>query len=171
MAQVSGIQLDTSQAERYARYLQTAPEIARKEMQISLAEALLFLEREVKEGTPTGVGGGGGLRGSITHNMRGSTATNLKGKVFSPLAHAAPVEYGSKPHWAPIDPIQDWVEHKLGVSAAESRAVAYLVARKISREGTEGAHMFENALSDNSRQLMEMLSSGIDRLFEQLGSG
>jgi len=167
----SAIQLDTSQAESYAKFLQTAPEIARKEMKIGLTEALLLLEREVKDGTPTGVGGGGGLRGSITHNLRGSTATNLRGKVFSPLAHAMPVEFGTKPHWAPIDPIQDWVEHKLGVSPDESRAVAFMVARKIARDGTEGAHMFENALSDNAQQIMAMLSGGIDRLFEQLGAG
>lgn len=172
MAQVASMQLDTSQAQQYAKYLQQAPVIAEEEMRISLEESLLFLEREVKERTPVGVGGGGGLRGSITYLMQGSPVSgDLQGKVFSPLRHALPVEMGTKPHFPPVEPIRDWVEKKLGVSPDESASVAFLVARKISRDGTEGAHMFENALTDNGQQLLDMLYSGIDRLFLRLNRG
>ena len=171
MSNVAAIQLDIKQAEAYASFLQTAPEIAEQEMAVSLNEALLLLEREVKERTPVGVGGGGGLRGSITSELRGRQTANLHGRVFSPLAHALPVELGTKPHWAPIDPIQDWVEVKLGIPKSESRSVAFMVARKIARKGTEGAHMFENAFSDNTTQVLRLLNAGIDRLFARLGGG
>ncbi len=169
--QVASIKLDTKHANQYAKYLQRAPEIAHQEMRVSLKEALLFLEREVKERTPVGVGGSAGLRGSISHSMRGSNAETVRGRVFSPLRHAIPVEMGTDPH--PVsaegrESIRDWVEKKLGIPESESKQVAFLVARKIAKKGTEGAHMFENALSDNTSEVMSMLYAGIDRLFIRL---
>lgn len=169
--EVASIKFDSQQAEKYAAYLKLAPEIAQQEMRVSLTEALLFLEREVKDGTPVGVGGSAGLRGSISHSISESSAGNIHGKVFSPLRHAIPVEMGTDPHPVSMEgreAIRDWVEKKLGVSENESKQVAFLVARKIAKKGTEGAHMFENALSDNSSQVMGMLYAGIDRLFIRL---
>lgn len=44
------------------------------------------------------------------------------------------VEENTRPHWPPIDAIQGWADRH-GIPA-------FLVARKISKEGTTGIHMF-----------------------------
>jgi hypothetical protein len=55
-------------------------------------------------------------------------------------AHYAPyVHYGTRPHWAPIDPLKRWVKKKLGLRRQEDvNAAAYGIQRKIAREGTKG---------------------------------
>ncbi len=174
MAEVASISLDTSAMQAYARFLKQAPAIAHEEMAASLQEALLLLEREIKDGTPVGVHGAGGLRGSITHKLRGEAVDagrGVAGDVFSPLNYAESVELGTKPHFPPIAPLQDWVEHKLGVDPNESAAVAYLVARKIAKHGTKGAHMFEKGLSENSQQVVQILSAAVDRIATRLEGG
>ncbi len=120
-------------------------EIIQNRLLAAMHEALLYLEREVKERTP--IGATEILRGSVFSEIRGRSF-NLHGVVASPQAYAEPVEYGTRPHWPPQGPIRLWVRRVLNVSEEDINAVAYLIARNISRKGTEGAHMFENALKD-----------------------
>jgi hypothetical protein len=171
--ETGAITLDTSLAQQYARYLRTAPAISREEMSIGVEEALLLLEREIKDNTPVGVHGAGGLRGSITHELRGQAIAEglgVAGKVFSPLNYALPAELGSKPHFPPIAPLRDWVEAKLGVDKSRSQSVAFLVARKIARKGTKGAFMFTNALSNNAQQVIGILNAAMQRIIARLRS-
>jgi len=51
--------------------------------------------------------------------------------------HAFPVEYGSKPHFPPIGAIQKWVERKLGVKGKKSHSIAWAIAKKMEKKGTE----------------------------------
>lgn len=46
--------------------------------------------------------------------------------------HALPVEFGSRPHWAPIEPLKGWARRVLGDESA-----AYAVRQKIADRGTE----------------------------------
>jgi len=174
MSQVSTVQWDDSAAQSYIRFLDQAPDITHEEMSASVEEILLLLEREIKDDTPVGVGGSAGLRGSITHQMIGtalSGGVGVAGKVFTPMAHGLPVELGTRPHWPPIEPIADWVHAKLGVPRAEAGSVAYLVARKISRKGTKGAHMFEKNFSEHAGQITSLLLAGLDRITTRLEAG
>lgn len=54
--------------------------------------------------------------------------------------YAAAIEYGSKPHWPPISALEGWAERH-GIPA-------YLVARKIAREGTEARPYWQPAYED-----------------------
>lgn len=168
MAEVSKIGLDTSAMTRYAQFLRQAPRIAREEMAIGLEEALSLLEREIKENMP--VGAHGLLRGSVFHEMRGDPR-GVAGIVGSPQQYALPVELGTKPHFPPLAPLQDWVERKLGVDKSESKQVAFLIARKISRKGTKGQHPFEKGMSENSRQVISMIEAAIARIAARLEQG
>lgn len=50
--------------------------------------------------------------------------------------HAIFVHEGTKPHWPPFAPIRSWVRKKLNVPVEKADSVAFLVQRKIAREGT-----------------------------------
>jgi len=173
MPGISKIELDTSAMQQYAQFLRGAvASIAREEMGVSLEQALSLLEREIKENVaPPGPGGASGLlRGSIFHEMRGD-AQGVSGVVGSPLNYALPVELGTKPHFPPLAPLQDWVEKKLGVDKSESRQVAFLIARKIARKGTKAQHPFERGLSDNARQTVALIEAAIPRIVARLEQG
>lgn len=167
MSEVARISLDTSVMREYATYLKQAPQIVMEEIATSLQEALLLLEREIKDRLPTGVTGL--LRGSITHKLIAQArGQEIAGKVFSPLNYAAPVELGTKPHFPPLAPLRDWVEKKLGVSKSQSRSVAFLIARKIAAKGTKPQKHFETGFRDNAEQVNAILGRGLARIRARL---
>lgn len=62
------------------------------------------------------------------------------------------VENDTRPHWPPPDAIRRWVEIKPVIPRPDAsgripspRSLAYLIGRKISREGTTGSHDFQTA--------------------------
>jgi hypothetical protein len=172
MAETARIELDTTAMQDYARYLQQAPEIAREEMERSVEEALLLLERELKENTP--VGAHGLLRGSITHQLRGASLSDgigVAGTVGSSLNYALPVELGTKPHFPPLAPLRDWVEKKLGVDPSRSEHVAYLIARKIAKRGTKGARMAGKTLDAQAGQVNQIIAGALPRILARLAGG
>lgn len=170
MTEINHIKLDTSAVRAYAQYLRQAPEIATEEMKAGIDEALLLLEREIKEATP--VGAHALLRGSVAHEMinriRGE---EVSGKVFSPLNYALPVELGTKPHFPPIEPLRDWVEKRLGVPAGASKSVAFLIARKIAAKGTKGAKMFTDTLDKRTDKVREIIALRVQRIAARLTGG
>lgn len=118
-----------------------APDIVRDELTKLMNGATEYLEGEIKERTPAAHGTLRASFGSEVQNL----ADGVLGIVGSPLAYAIPVELGTKPHFPPVDAIEDWVNVKLGITGPDAKRVAYAVARKIAARGTKGAFMVENA--------------------------
>lgn len=149
-----------------------APTIVRQELVAAMTEADALIEREVKERTPTGASGGGasGLKGSI-FGEETVGLDNVIGLVGTAMSYATPVELGSKPHFPPIEPLIDWVVSKFGVNEQEARGIAFLVARKIARKGTKGAHMFQKAFDANEAQVNSMFVRAVARIAERCARG
>lgn len=147
------LKVDSGQIERLSGRF---PAAARRAKVARITEALALLEREIKKDTPYGAGPIH-LRDTIHGSVRasGSRATGVLG---TPLEHGEPVELGTLPHFPPIGPIQFWVQRKLHIEGeSESRAVAFLIARAISRRGTEGRRMFERNFAENKDRLVGIL--------------
>lgn len=144
------------------------PEASQRARVSRITEALLLLERDVKTKTPVGAGPIH-LRDTIFQRVeRGSRA--VSGILGTPAAYGEPVEMGTKPHFPPIDPIQHWVERKLGITGKESRSVAFLIARKISKKGTEGAGMFDRGFSQNEAAVLRMLEQIPSDIVREVGA-
>lgn len=165
------IRIDIREAAGLARAFKKSPDIVVEELTRATWESELLLEREVKENTPVGIGGGGGLKGSISARDPQVLADNVIGLVATPLAYAVPVELGTKPHMPPIEPLADWAEHKLGVAPEKARAVGFAIARKIAVKGTEGAHMFERAFTSNEAQVQTIFANARARIAERMAGG
>jgi hypothetical protein len=87
------------------------------------------------------------------------------------------VEYDTRPHFPPIgngDPdtgILNWVRVKRLVDKARpyngklptEKQLAYLIARKISREGTKGTHDLQEALDQVDRQFEGKIGEAIGK--------
>ena len=106
-----------------------------------------------------------------------------RGRIVADAPHAAAVEVGSRPHTPPLDPLIRWVKlRKLqsGVSKssrarlpgtttggaivegdAEARGIAFLIQRKISREGTKPTHFMFGSLPAVERILDSEIKRGL----------
>ncbi len=169
MSDPFALHMDIRDASQLVRNFDQAPEIVIEELTAATWKSEHLLEREIKELTPVGIGAGGGLKGSISAREPQILADNVIGMVATSMAHAVPVEVGTKPHFPPVQPLADWAEHKLGLSHNEAGHVGYLIARKIAAKGTQGAHMFERAFNDNERQVQEFYGDARKNIAKRIG--
>lgn len=145
-----------------------APDIVREELTAAMWQAEMLLERETKELTPVGVGSAGGLRGSIHAQEPEVLADSVIGVTGTALNYAVSVELGTRPHWAPIQPLIDWVQHRLGITGEEAEAVARKVQFGIAHHGTPAVGMFHRAFNANQVQVAMMFGDARDRIAARL---
>lgn len=67
-------------------------------------------------------------------------------RVTVDAPYAGAVEWGTRPHWPPIQPLIDWILLKgFAKAPSEARGMAYAVARAISLRGTAPRHYMRKA--------------------------
>lgn len=170
MSEPLDIRLDASTLRRLERAWRKAPELVVDEMATAVWEASLLVEREVRERTSIGVGGGGGLAGSIAAREPEVLGEEVIGTVGTSLRYAIPVELGRRPgqRQPPLAPLADWAVAKLGVSRDQAMGVAFAIARKIARRGTEGAHMFRDGAKAAQGEVERIFVAGAERVVARL---
>ena len=170
MAEALDIRIDSRALEKLSRAWRDAPELVVDEMTTSVWEASLLVEREVRERTPIGVGGGGGLAGSIAAREPEVLGEEVIGSVGTALRYAIPVELGRRPgqRQPPLAPLADWAVAKLGVSHDEAMGVAFAIARKIAKRGTTGAHMFRDGAKATGPEVERIFIAGAERVVARL---
>lgn len=136
----------------------------------AMLESELLLERAAKERAPVGVGGAGGYRGSIAAMPPRWTGKKLVGGLGTNSPYAEPVELGTKPHFPPVQPLADWVKAKFGENDPDAaRGIAFCIARKIAAHGTQGQHIFENALKATQDEIGAAFRRATKRALEGEG--
>jgi hypothetical protein len=140
-----------------------------------MSEALLAaIESGVRNGLET-IGNRG--HGLVVEGAPVGAPTNLAHTVFAYLeddgaalteiitngppadVYGAPVEFGARPHFPPWEALIPWVKNKIPGAASDdqaARSIAFVIARKIARSGTQGAFMYRDAM-----QILEQEASGI----------
>ena len=78
------------------------------------------------------------------------------------------LEQGTKPHFPPIDDITKWIKAKKIVPRRDDQGrlptekqLSFLIARKISEEGTKGTKIFEKANALTYHELSKMIDQAI----------
>lgn len=144
-----------------------APEIVRQELLAAVTEADQLLEREVKDKTPTATGGS---RASIFSREQALDAGAI-GVVGSAQPHIAYVELGTKPHFPPVEALEDWVRVKLGISDEKKiHGVAMAIARKIAVRGTLGVGMFHRTWAQQLPAVVAMFERARDRIVARMAA-
>lgn len=80
-----------------------------------------------------------------------SATVDVEGAIYEVNLHLADywkyLEDGTKPHWPPRSAILKWIKAKPVIPRPDSRgripsqeSLAFLISRKIAREGTKGTH-------------------------------
>jgi len=114
------------------------------------------------------------LKGSFVAEPVQEMGNAIRADVGTPIPHAMYVELGTRPHWAPIQPLINWAEHNvqihlkaIGVEFKEGKALptrkgtiklkgikktneitrfAYAVRAVIAKRGTKAQRYMERAL-------------------------
>lgn len=87
----------------------------------------------------------GDLKISLTHQVE-RFQNLIRLKVGAGARHAPFVHFGTRPHWPPRAPLVRWAKKKFGLTDQDAKRVGYLVARKISKKGTEAKPFLDHAL-------------------------
>lgn len=162
-------ELDSFQLRRMAAAIERAPDIVLEELTKFVSTVTPHIYSEVFERTPTS--GAGLLRNSLSYQVRPVGRLGVEGIVGTSSPYATPVEEGTRPHPVSRDgreALADWARRKLGVSERESHRVAFLVARKIGRLGTEGAFMFKHAFEASQDDIARGLDRCLDLIEERI---
>lgn len=141
-----------------------APELVRRELLAMMTVVTLGLEGEVKDAVPKHTG--------ITANSISSDAFTSSAGVLGVVGSAQPaalfVELGTKPHMPPVEALVPWVRNVLGVEERKAHSVAYLIARKIARKGTEAQLPFQKTLERMAPQIGREFETAAGRIAQQL---
>lgn len=148
-----------------------APEFTRQRLLGAMTGATLFIEGEVKDAWPTGVFNS---REQITSDAF-STPAGVLGVVGTPSPYAPVIEDGRKPGKGVSvlgqQGIALWAEKKLGVAPKEALGVAFLVSRKIKREGIEAKQPFGKVVARSTAQLTRYFENAISQIVADIARG
>lgn len=92
--------------------------------------------------------------------------------IFNLESYWKYLENGTKPHFPPVDAIEQWVKVKKIVPVAVSgrvpttRQLAYLISRGISIHGTKETKLLQKTI-DDSQDLIDSLCEAITNQIEQ----
>lgn len=144
--------------EQVQDILRRYPEKSEKEFQTAIRNSIFSVQREAKKRAPVGVGGGSGLRGSITtklERLKGEAGTHLKYGIF--------VHEGTRPHFPPYkgakgEPLRRWSRQK-GIPP-------FLVARAISRKGTKAQPFLKDAVKFLEKNIINFFTNAQAKIFQ-----
>lgn len=83
------------------------------------------------------------------------------------------LEYGTKPHYPPIAPIEEWVKVKRLVPSTDgkiktTRQLAYAIVHKIGINGTNAYNVLGNMMDDNNKETQAIIDKMVEDIFNQL---
>lgn len=129
---------------------QAAAAVVDREMTAAMHASTQHIRGAIMPKTPVGVSAT--LRGATQARVsaEGNPRT-ITGRVFNPTAYGLPVELGRRAgqKQPPSSALELWVRRKLGVPENKVKSVAFLVARKIGRKGTNAVKMFSQAFEES----------------------
>jgi phage gpG-like protein len=117
------------------------------------------LVNEARAACPVGVSSA--LQQSIQAGAVTVTNDNIEAIVEANVDYASFVEFGTRPHFPPVDALKDWAAKFLG-----DERLAFLVARAISRRGTLAKPFLGPALIANMPVFYNAMAAAVQRGLE-----
>lgn len=117
----------------------------------AMRDATLYVTADARRDAPVDTGR---LRASIFPEVR-AEGRQVIGVVGSNVEHAPFMEFGTRPHWPPRQPIETWARRH-GLSW-------FVVARSIARKGIKARAYLRGAIRKNAGRIVERLKRGVDQ--------
>lgn len=118
------------------------------EIEKALEKAAIVIQNEAIELCPADIGT---LRQSITRKVSSNKATVGTNERYAPY-----VEFGTSPHFPPLNAIREWAGRVLGNEDA-----AFAIAKKIARHGTKPQSFLRKAVDIKKKQAIEVFKKSL----------
>jgi hypothetical protein len=162
--------LDAGDYLQLAEFWKRAPDITRSELLTTIEKIDETLQARLKVNLPKGAAGAAGLAGSIEADEQ-AFDDNVIGAVFTAQPYAPYVELGTNPHWAPIQPLLDWVKVKIGLLDKSVENVAYAIRASIAEHGTNANPVWQQTWDAAEGYIREQFDAAMTRIGAQLAGG
>jgi HK97 gp10 family phage protein len=110
-----------------------------------------------------------GVTGALQQSIQAGTITvtddNVEAVVEANADYASFLEFGTRPHFPPMDALRDWCAKFLG-----DERLAFVVARAISRRGTLARPFMGPALMENMPVFHQAIIAAVARGIEANGA-
>ena len=166
------VQISAPALAAIQRGLDEAPDMVHRELLAGMRAITIHLEGETADALrPPDVGASGALSESISSDAF-TTPAGVLGVVGTPKHYAVVVEDGRRPGKGVSREgrvaLAAWAVSKLGVPQKEADGVAYLIARKIKREGIKARKIFQNTLDQSMPAVVREFELAAGRIANQL---
>jgi hypothetical protein len=108
------------------------------------------------------------MRGSIKESPVVRVRDGFEVVVTSPIPYTSYVEFGTKPHWMPIEPLRLWAQRKFGVDKGLAYGIAKKVQKRIATRGTNGKFMFRDAYARLRSSVENNFNTAADLIIERI---
>lgn len=131
-----------------------------------LAQAMVKSTERIKRDTQNNLRDKGiSNTGTLRRSVQVREASARRGVVGIGERYGAYVEFGTRPHFPPVAPIERWAKTKLG-----QEGLGFVIARKIARRGTKAQPYVEPAFRDNAKYILDQFAFAINTLINMVGS-
>lgn len=120
-----------------------------------------FVVEEIQTASPRPAVNTAGMLQSVRET---SLANGARLAVDAP--HAAFIEFGTRPFFAPIGPLFEWAKRRFSVDDEAAMAIAYAVRHAISKNGIRPRWFFKKAM----KRVYDILGEEIERELNKLGT-
>lgn len=136
-------------------------------MRIEVRRAALDVQSRARQAVTVDTGR---LRNSIAVEI---TDGGLDARIGTNVEYAEGIEHGLPPGTRPdVASLRGWVRRKLGIrDPKEARRVAFLIARKIQRHGTDAQPYLHPAIEAARPEFRRRLSVAVDRAIREAARG
>ena len=165
-----------------SEWLEQFPAALRQAIERGMARSTELVRQAVaaKAGEPFGFaqdrpfGEGGTAMGELVRSLT-TEVRDEKGQTVGMVFLAPPadryglfVEVGTRPHFPPPAALLGWVQKRLGITNdRQAREVAFLIARKIARQGTPGRFIFQRALEETEERIVAIFEEELNLTLER----
>lgn len=150
--EVSGLEELQKELTRIASDLHGSPMVE------SMRDVVLKVLADAMKNAPVHTGR---LRASLVPEVT-SGRDGVVGIVGSDVSYAPFMEFGTSPHWAPIEPLVRWVELKFGADGQAAWSIARGVQRAIAAKGQEPRLYLGRAVDENMGFIEDRIGKGVD---------
>lgn len=149
--------------ELIAKLNQVGNDLTGPPMVDAMKKATLVVTRTARQRAPIDRGG---LRASIIPDVVTETRRVI-GIVGSNKIYAPAQELGTRPYWAPLQPLIDWVRRKGLATGNAIYAVAKGVQRAIARRGIRPKEFLKKGLEENTDKIIKFLEQSVTRTIKK----
>lgn len=146
--------------DELTKSLEAAPGIVSQELVDAMDQSTRYVKGQIRDEIRSN-------RITNTGNLARSVAIEPvkpnRGRVYVSEMYGAAVEFGSRPHFPPVAPLERWAQTKLGKSG-----IGFLIARKIARVGTKANPFVAPAFKNSIEYINQRFQSAIKEVVLKL---